>query len=114
MIDPGDVVLFEFPRTDQKEGKLRPALVLKKTPGNYDDIWIVMISSQLDQKIENFDETVAESDSDFHNSGLKTDSVVRISRVAVVERNIIEGVIGKIDDERLNRIRTRLSDWLTE
>lgn len=71
-----------------------------------------MISSQLDQRIEDFDEVVSEDDSDFEGSGLKTDSVIRICRVAVVESDIIEGVIGEISDERVRRIRKKLSEWL--
>ena len=32
MIEEGDVVLFRFPQTDLQEGKLRPALVIIKSP----------------------------------------------------------------------------------
>jgi len=37
----GQIVLFRFPRTDLGEGKLRPALLLGRLPGEYDDwpIW---------------------------------------------------------------------------
>lgn len=35
MVKEGHVVLFRFPQTDLKEGKLRPALVIKKLPGEY-------------------------------------------------------------------------------
>jgi mRNA interferase MazF len=88
-------------------------LVLTTTPEDYDDVWIIMISSKLDQAIEDFDEIISEGDPDFTNSGLKTESVVRISRVAVVERSMLEGVIGEISEERLNGIRRKLSDWLS-
>jgi mRNA interferase MazF len=37
MIDEGQIVLFKFPQTDQKIGKLRPALVLRRLPGQFDD-----------------------------------------------------------------------------
>ena len=40
MVKEGHVVLFRFPQTDLKEGKLRPALVIKKLPGEYDD-WLI-------------------------------------------------------------------------
>lgn len=112
MVTSGDVVLFEFPRTDQIPGKLRPALVLKVTPGSYDDYWIAMISSRLDQEIENFDEKVSRSDDDFSKTGLKGESVIRISRIAVVNRKVLEGIIGQISDDRLNKILSRLSRWL--
>lgn len=33
----GKVVLFRFLQTNLEEGKLRPALLLAKIPGEYDD-----------------------------------------------------------------------------
>jgi hypothetical protein len=40
MIAEGQVVLFRFPQTDQTEGSLRPALVLRQLPGQYND-WLI-------------------------------------------------------------------------
>jgi len=112
MIQEGQIVLFRFPQTNQTLGKLRPALVLRKLPGPYDDWLICMISSQLSQQILTFDEVINEEDADFKESGLKTPSVIRISRLAVVDRNVLLGTIGNIDTERLTLIKNRLSDWL--
>ena len=39
MIREGQIVLFRFPQTDRTSGKLRPALVIRKLPGQYDD-WL--------------------------------------------------------------------------
>ena len=39
MIREGKIILFRFPQADQSSGKLRPALVIRKLPGKYDD-WI--------------------------------------------------------------------------
>lgn len=39
MMLAGQVVLFRFPQTDLEEGKLRPALLLGKLPGEHDD-WL--------------------------------------------------------------------------
>ena len=47
MKEAGQIIVFRFPQTDLEEGKLRPALLLGKLPGNYDDWLICMISSQL-------------------------------------------------------------------
>lgn len=112
MIQEGQVVLFRFPQTDEGSGKLRPALVLRQLPGPHNDWLICMISSQLRQAIPDFDELVAEQDSDFERSGLKNASVIRASRLAVVEKSLLLGAIGKIDDERLQRMRNKLADWL--
>jgi len=67
MIAKGQIVLFKFPHTDQTEGKLRPALVLRQLPGEYNDWLICMISSQLDQIIPNFDEMISPENSIFNN-----------------------------------------------
>ena len=112
MIREGQVVLFRFPYADQKEGKLRPALVIRQLPGAYEDWLICMISSQLSQAVSSFDEIISEEDPDFSSSGLKFASAIRISRLAVVDKNILIGTIGEISTERLTRIKNRLSDWL--
>lgn len=54
MISEGDIVLFRFPQSDLQGGKLRPALLLKKIPSQYDDWLVCMISSQLRHRIEDF------------------------------------------------------------
>jgi mRNA interferase MazF len=94
------------------EGKLRPALLISEVPGPSDDWPICMISSQLRQQIEGGDELIEEGDSDFQQSGLKKTSVVRISRLAIVEGQILEGRIGKISPDRMQRIRRRLAEWV--
>jgi len=58
MIKEGQIVLFKFPQTDQTLGVLRPALVIRKLSNNYDDWLICMVSKQLTQKIENFDDII--------------------------------------------------------
>ncbi|HUU42019.1 MAG TPA: type II toxin-antitoxin system PemK/MazF family toxin [Desulfatiglandales bacterium] len=112
MIRERQVVLFRFPQTNQTTGKLRPALVIRKVPGPRDDWLICMISSRFSQEVTDFDETISENDDDFISSGLKQASVIRIARLAVVEKYILLGAIGEISATRLNRIKNRISDWL--
>ena len=80
MIIEGQIALFGFPQTDQTEAKLRPALVLRRLPGQYNDWLICMISTQLHQKIPDFDEVITPADSDFQQSGLTLASVIRVNR----------------------------------
>jgi hypothetical protein len=65
MIQAGQIVLFRFPQADMEPGKLRPALLLGKFPGPYDDWLISMVSSQTRHYVEEFDELVQERDADF-------------------------------------------------
>ena len=62
MISEGQIVLFRFLQTDQTVAKLRPALVLRRLPGQYNDWLICMVSSNLDQKIIDFDEIISPDD----------------------------------------------------
>jgi mRNA interferase MazF len=114
MKEAGQVVVFRFPQTDLEEGKLRPALLLGKLPGHYDDWLISMISSQTRQYIDGFDEIVKESDNDFGESGLKVTSVIRVGRLAVVSGEILIGAIGQVSTERLSKVKKHLADWLAE
>lgn len=112
MKEPGQVVLLRFPQADLTEGKLRPALLVAKLPGEYDDWLILMISSRIHQALSDFDEVIRDTDADYAESGLKTTSLIRLSRLAVVEGSILLGAIGHISPDRLQRIKSRLAAWL--
>ncbi|MFA6022270.1 MAG: type II toxin-antitoxin system PemK/MazF family toxin [Rhodospirillales bacterium] len=109
---PGQIVLVPFPYADLSGAKLRPVLLLCKTSSRFDDWLVCMVSSQLQQAEADFDELVSPSDSDFATSGLKAASVVRISRLAVIEGALLAGCIGSIGDNRLAKIRQRLAAWI--
>jgi mRNA interferase MazF len=108
----GETVIFRFPQTDLVKGKLRPALLLAKLPGEYDDWLTCMISSQVRHCVTGFDEIVQENDADFKQSGLKVTSVIRLGRLAVISGESLIGAIGQISDERLDRVKKHLSNWL--
>lgn len=112
MIKEGQIALFHFPYSNQSSGKLRPALVIRKLPGPFEDWLICMISTQLSQKVEGIDEFIRSEDQDFNESGLKAPSIFRVSRLAVVEQSILLGVIGEISFERLSLIKSSLSNWI--
>ena len=112
MISEGQVVLFKFPQTNQAEGKLRPALVLRKLPGKFDDWLICMISSQTHHHIPDVDEPIKPEDDDYIQSGLKNESIIRLCRLAVVESSFLIGKTGQISSKRLMRLKQNLCKWL--
>ena len=112
MIKEGDIVLFKFPKTDLDKGKLRPALVLRKLPGERNDWLLCMITSFKSERERELTDKIAEDDEDFKTSGLKTDSLIRIDRLAVVNRSILLGKIGEISEKRLEKIKERLCRWI--
>ncbi|RJP19517.1 MAG: type II toxin-antitoxin system PemK/MazF family toxin [Candidatus Omnitrophota bacterium] len=108
----GQIALLHFPFTDLSVSKLRPVVLLRKLPGEYDDWLVCMISSRIDQYVEGLDEIIDDDSDDFLLSGLKFVSVIRTTRLAVVERNNLIGMIGEISQDRLFRIKHNLSEWI--
>lgn len=111
MKQPGQIALTPFPHTDLSGTKLRPVLLLRRASNRFDDWLVCMVSSQLHQA-ETLDEQIALEDADFAASGLKTASVLRLSRLAVLDGAILLGSIGSIDPQRLHSIRQRLGHWI--
>lgn len=112
MKQPGQIVLTPFPYTDLSTTKLRPVLMLRQA-SRFGDWLVCMVSSRVDQAETGLDEIVLPTDPDFSASGLKAPSVLRLSRLAVLQGTLLAGHIGTIDASRLSRIRERLSHWIS-
>ena len=110
---PGQIALLRFPNTDLRPGKPRPVLLIAKTPNPYDDWLLAMISTQLSQALKDFDEIVSPEAEDFERSGLRAASVIRLSRLAVVNEQVLLGKLGAVSTERLNRVKSKLAKWLS-
>ena len=89
----------------------KPDRLLAST--RFDDWLACMVSSQLQQAEPGLDELVMPADADFADSGLKAPSVLRLTRLAVLEGASLIGCIGQINHARLLSIRQRLAAWLT-
>lgn len=107
----GQIVLTPFPYSDLSGAKLRPVLMLRQA-SRFDDWLVCMVSSQVQQAETGLDEILVQSDTDFASSGLKAPSVLRLSRLAVLEGSLLLGSIGAISDERLKNVRQRLAKWV--
>jgi mRNA interferase MazF len=111
---PGQIVLFKFPQTNLVTGKLRPALLLKQITSEYEDWLTCMISTKTGQEIVYLDDIIETMDEDFVQSGLKSPSVFRVVRLAVISDDLPIGMIGEISQERLARIKKNLASWLEQ
>ncbi|MBI2571099.1 MAG: type II toxin-antitoxin system PemK/MazF family toxin [Candidatus Schekmanbacteria bacterium] len=112
MILEGQIVLFRFPQTDQVGRGLRPAVLVRRLPGRYDDWLICMVSTRLHQEVAGTDVIIRDSDPDFSATGLKATSLVRVTRLAVVAPEALQGTIGQVGEGRLATIRMRISRWI--
>ena len=112
MKQAGQIVLTPFPHTDLSGTKFRPVLLLRPASAKFDDWLACMVSSQLHQAEAGLDEIVVPSDADYSASGLKAASVLRLSRLAVLDGSLFVGSIGAIGRDRLTAIRERLAKWI--
>jgi mRNA interferase MazF len=101
----GDIVLLKFPFTDGKSFKKRPALIINDYEDG--DIIVCRITSQIyDTKNDFFLDN-------WKDAGLKLPSVVRIHKIATLDRNLVETKMGKLNDLSKKRI-TQILKCLTE
>jgi len=110
--ESGQIVLFRFPQTDLVIGKSRPALLLAPLPSGFNDWLVCMISSKARQAVSGIDEAILTTDSDFAQSGLKSESIIRLTRLAVVSDSIFFGTIGEISSQRLENLKSKLARWI--
>ena len=91
----GDVVLTRFPFTDLTGASLRPALVV--LPGQIgEDVVLVAISSVVRGSRVPTDYIVDMSHPEFPLTGLRLTSVLRLHKLATVERAVIVRRLGRI------------------
>jgi mRNA interferase MazF len=109
-VRPGEVLLTALRQADGTL-KDRPVLFLKRMPP-FQDFLVCGISTQIQHRVPELDEVITPSDPDFHASGLKAASVIRLGYLAVLPRLDFRGRIGSISSSRLKRLLTRLSDFL--
>jgi mRNA interferase MazF len=88
-------------------------MIVATVPGEFDDFLTCMITTNLARSVEYIDEILTPDDGDFIQSGLKKSSVLRICRVAVINKTKMKGRLGNISPDRFSRVRCRLADWVS-
>jgi len=109
---PGDVILIRLPQAVGGPPKLRPALILAILPGPYQNVLICGISTQLQSLQHDWDELLGRNDADFSSSGIHRVYAIRLSYLYAADSSEISGIIGRINSERLSRLRKRLAGLL--
>lgn len=92
----GDIVLVSFPFTDFSDNKVRPALVL--SVGTLDVI-VAFISTQLHRKEQMDIELESSSD-----NRLKRESIIRVAKLVTIEKKLVLGLLGKLDEEKMGEL----------
>ena len=107
MFKQGAIVLIPFPFTDLTAVKVRPAIVLsKKVLDN--DIIVCFISSKKPRRLAPADIFIKKTERDFEKTGLKVDSVVRVGKIATLDKKIVLGELGEVNTTTRKNINNKL------
>jgi len=96
----GDIVLIPFPFTDLSGSKNRPALIL--VSGDM-DVTLAFISTQLKWK-EDTDILLKPT----KENGLKTESIIRLSKLATIDKELAIGKLGRIDNKTRKQVNINM------
>ena len=103
---PGEIVLLAFPFTDANTARRRPALVLVDTGDN--DIVVARVTSQIGRDL--FDVQLLE----WEAAGLLLPSIVRIHKLATLEKVLAERRMGTLDSGDWERVRESIQRlWMS-
>lgn len=91
----GDIVIVAFPYTDLSMQKRRPALVLNERTEE-GDVILAFIGTRLPDQATATSIILRSGDQDFAGTGLKIDSVIRLDKLATLERHLITRRIGML------------------
>ena len=97
---------MRFPYTDLSVSKPRPALVLHE---ERDEVVLAYISSRVPILPSDTDVLILRKDPSFEATGLKRDSVIKLSVLTTLKNWFIEGLFGEIDDSLRDEINAKLA-----
>jgi mRNA interferase MazF len=96
----GDIVLIPFPFSDLSGNKNRPALILIDSA---DDVTICFITTRLKWHSE-YDIVIKPT----ALNGLKKNSLIRLNKLATVDKELVIGLLGELDDDYLKQLNYNL------
>ncbi len=96
----GDIVLIKFPFTDLSGNKLRPALILFDSGS---DVIAAFITTVLSENLIGDVPLVMSSE-----NGLKKNSVLKLSKLATLSKNLLAGKIGFLSENEIKFVDSGL------
>ena len=106
----GQILLVDYPFTDDSGSKLRPTLVVSADRFNQgDDLVVVPISSAPDPDDPHAFQ-IPEVAPSFKETGLRQASSVKWTKPLTISRRVVRRRLGRLASEPLSEIRSRIQD----
>ncbi len=103
------IVLVPFPFDDLSASKVRPALCLTNSIGEYRHVIVAFITSQQPNDISNTDVMIEAADSDFVTTGLRVTSVLRLHRLTTLPMSLIQRELGSLSASLRKQFTAKLT-----
>jgi len=105
-----DIILLNFPFSNLKQSKVRPAIILSNNKHNKksDDIVVVPLTSNLQQT----DYDMLISNKNLEKGNLIVNSRVKVDRIFSVDKKLVKIDIGRIDKQTFSKIKTIFSSLI--
>lgn len=96
----GNIILVPFPFTDLTGNKLRPALVLLDSD---EDVTVAFMTTEIHWKEET--DILLQPTTE---NGLKKESLIRLSKLATIDKELILGRLGSLDHYTMKILNANL------
>ncbi|MGC8660302.1 MAG: lipopolysaccharide biosynthesis protein RfbH [Desulfomonilaceae bacterium] len=84
----GEIVLLNFPFTNQRGSKVRPAVIISESADNFGDFLVAYITGEVDSYLYSKYAMVFDQD-DLKSGTIAKQSVIRVDKVIVISENVI-------------------------
>ena len=113
MFKRGTIILVPFPFTDLSAQKVRPALIVSSNKKG-EDVIVCFVSSIISGSARGLDTQILinEKDPVFANTGLKVSSIIGVDKIVTLDKKIILGELGSLDDKYMRQVDRALKKVL--
>jgi mRNA interferase MazF len=99
-MNKGDIVLIPFPFSDLSGNKSRPAIILIESEN---DVTVCFMTTQLKWQSD-FDIIIQPTEL----NGLKKTSLLRLNKFATIDKDLVIGRLGSLDDQSIDSLNFNL------
>ena len=92
----GKIVLVQFPFDDLSDLKVRPAYCLTNAIGDYKHVIFSLITSRIPTLLLDTDLIIDLTHPDFHLSGLRQPSTIRLDHLITLRKSMIRRELGSL------------------
>lgn len=92
----GDIILVPFPFADLTGNKVRPAVIVSADPQGSELIVAFVTSVLTNRSPRGAEVELSQADPEFHATGLKADSLIRLDKLVTLSANIITRRLGRL------------------